>query len=229
MKDFVALTRGTNEGFGVDPVVANTQRLSQRVDELEDLVVELKQKQSASDIVEIRQVVSQLHLDNASMIDKIKLLSESRVNSKDLFGTNDMHQSYLSIMREREKVIEKLYHQVKRLTQQQTMMSAKDAVTSEQAAVSSQANAGGPFADLMKMNEKLQAEANEAAKRDFREERLKDAVNFRNLMETQTEQQKMYKSRQMPAAESAYTGEVKNLMGGVSDDKDAWLIRDDKI
>lgn len=118
MRDFIALTRGTNESYGVDPVVANTQRLSQRVDELEDLVVELKQKQSASDIVEIRQVTSQLHLDNAALIDKIKVLSEARVNSKDLFGTNDMHQSYLSIMREREKVIEKLYQQVKRLTKE---------------------------------------------------------------------------------------------------------------
>lgn len=87
----------------------------------------------------------------------------------------------------------------------------------------------------MKMNEKLEAEAKEAAKRDFREERLKDAVNFRNLMETQTEQQKMqlYKSRQMPVSQhqSAATQAmaVKNLMGGASDEKDMWLIRDDKI
>jgi hypothetical protein len=91
MKDFIALTRGTSEAIGVDPVVANTQRLSQRVDELEDLVVELKQKQSASDIVEIRQVVSQLHLENAALLEKIKVLSEARGNSKDLFGANDMH------------------------------------------------------------------------------------------------------------------------------------------
>ena len=38
----------------MDPVVQNTQRLVQRVEELEDLVVELKSKQSANEIVELK-------------------------------------------------------------------------------------------------------------------------------------------------------------------------------
>ena len=57
MKDYIPLATSRSD-FAQDPVVTNTQRLSQRVDELEDLVVELKQKQSASDIVELRQVIS---------------------------------------------------------------------------------------------------------------------------------------------------------------------------
>ena len=65
------------------------------MDELEDLVVELKQKQSASDIVELRQCISQQHLDLADYAEKIKLLSETRVKTQELFGANDMHQSYL--------------------------------------------------------------------------------------------------------------------------------------
>ena len=57
MKDFTCFRGGQPlqlDGIGNDPVIANTHRLAQRVDELEDLVVELKQKQSASDIVELK-------------------------------------------------------------------------------------------------------------------------------------------------------------------------------
>ena len=38
------------------------------------------------------------------------------MNSKDLFMGNDMHQSYLIIMREREKIIEKLHEKLKELS-----------------------------------------------------------------------------------------------------------------
>jgi hypothetical protein len=41
--------------------------------------------------------------------EKIAVLVASRVNSKDMFQANDMHQSYLNIMKEREKVIEQLH------------------------------------------------------------------------------------------------------------------------
>lgn len=112
MKDFTCFRAGQPpqlDALGNDPVVANTHRLAQRVDELEDLVVELKQKQSASDIVELKQVISQLQVEAADRLEKIRLLSEQRMQSKDLFSANEMHQSYLSIMKEREKIIERLY------------------------------------------------------------------------------------------------------------------------
>jgi hypothetical protein len=43
----------SNPAF-TDAVSQNTQRLVQRVEELEDLVIELKSKQSAGDIVEMK-------------------------------------------------------------------------------------------------------------------------------------------------------------------------------
>jgi hypothetical protein len=47
----------SNPAF-TDAVSQNTQRLVQRVEELEDLVIELKSKQSAGDIVEMKQLIS---------------------------------------------------------------------------------------------------------------------------------------------------------------------------
>jgi hypothetical protein len=40
---------------------------------------------------------------------------------KDLFQANEMHQSYLNIMKEREKVIEQLHNQIKRLGEARIM------------------------------------------------------------------------------------------------------------
>ena len=39
-----------------------------------------------------------------------------------------------------------------------------------------------PFADLLKLQEKLQNDQTEAAKKDFRDEKLKDAMNYRNML-----------------------------------------------
>ena len=72
------------------------------------MVVELKQKQSANEMVELKQIIAQLEVENTHMQKMVAQLQEKRVSSKDLFGLNEMHQSYLSIMKEREKVIESL-------------------------------------------------------------------------------------------------------------------------
>ena len=53
--------------------------------------------------------------------EKIGALTQQRTNSKDLFQANDMHQSYLNIMKEREKVIEQLHAQIKKLGEQKIM------------------------------------------------------------------------------------------------------------
>jgi predicted nuclease with TOPRIM domain len=60
-KDFQCFTSG--QEYSQENVAQNTQRLVQRVEELEDLVIELKSKQSAGEIVEMKQLISQLQLD----------------------------------------------------------------------------------------------------------------------------------------------------------------------
>ena len=93
----------------------------QRVEELEDLVIELKSKQSAADVAELRELASHLQLDNLNNLQKISILKEKRINSDALFKENEMHQSYLEIMKEREKVIENLYAQIKKLNNKQVL------------------------------------------------------------------------------------------------------------
>ena len=69
----------------MDPIAANTQKLVQRIEELEDLVVELKTKQSVGEIVELKQLIAQLQIEAKSQDEKIATLTKQRVNSKDLF------------------------------------------------------------------------------------------------------------------------------------------------
>ena len=80
LKDFMcfrssayAQEYATNTGFA-DGIQQNTQRLVQRVDELEDLVIELKSKQSAGDIVEMKQLISSLELEGNFLNEKIGAL-----------------------------------------------------------------------------------------------------------------------------------------------------------
>lgn len=112
MKDFLCFRTGadfSDYNMNQDPVAQNIARLTQRVEELEDLVVELKSKQSASEVVELKQLVSQLELENLAQIKQLKGMQQKRLSGKDLFMQNEMHSSYLSIMKEREKIIEQLH------------------------------------------------------------------------------------------------------------------------
>lgn len=64
-----------NTQLFMDPIASNTQRLVLRVQELEDLVVELKSKQSASDIVELKQLISHMEIDQRDLKQKINVLT----------------------------------------------------------------------------------------------------------------------------------------------------------
>ena len=115
----------------MDQIAQNTQKLVQRIDELEDLVAELKTKQTASEVADLKELVSQLQLENAQFVKKIAWLQEARISSKELFQANDMHQSYLEIMREREKVIESLYAQIKRMNDNRMLKGASERLNLE--------------------------------------------------------------------------------------------------
>ena len=78
-------------------------------------MVELKSKQSANEVTELKALVAQLELDCVNQMKLIKALQQKRIASKDLFDRNEMHSSYLQIMREREKVIDQLHQQIKKM------------------------------------------------------------------------------------------------------------------
>ena len=75
----------------MDQIAQNTQKLVAKIDELEDLVAELKTKQTASEVADLKDLVSQLQLENSHYAKKIGVLQEARINAKDLFQANDMH------------------------------------------------------------------------------------------------------------------------------------------
>ena len=57
-------------------------------------------------------------------------MAVQRLNAKDLFMGNDMHQSYLIIMREREKIIEKLHEKLKEVSGNRFMQVPQQMVPS---------------------------------------------------------------------------------------------------
>ena len=54
-------------------------------------MAELKTKQTGSEVADLKDLVSQLQLENTQYVKKIAFLSEKRMNSKELFQANDMH------------------------------------------------------------------------------------------------------------------------------------------
>jgi hypothetical protein len=54
--------------------VANTNRLVSKVEELEDLIIELKSKQQAGEMVELKQLISELQLQDNKSQQKIQVL-----------------------------------------------------------------------------------------------------------------------------------------------------------
>ena len=176
-------------GFTInqDPIAQNTHRLVQRVEELEDLVVELKSKQSASEMVELKQLVSQLELENLGLIKQLKNLHAKRVSSKDLFDKNEMHSSYLCIMKEREKIIEQLQKQLKRVADQK-ILNAKNY---EQSFGGTNAHHTGRHSSASSNAKATYGISNKEItheQSDFEEEKLKDAMHFKMLGEHQTHQ-----------------------------------------
>mmetsp|Transcript_17331 Transcript_17331/g.29147 ORF Transcript_17331/g.29147 Transcript_17331/m.29147 type:complete len:186 (-) Transcript_17331:3-560(-) len=56
-------------------------------------------------MVELKQIICYLQTENKGLRTRVQEMSEKRVNSKQLFFENEMHDCFLRIMREREKTI----------------------------------------------------------------------------------------------------------------------------
>ena len=85
-------------------------------------------------MVELKQLLSELQIQGNRNQKKIEVLVVQRMNSKDLFMGNDMHQSYLIIMREREKIIEKLHEKLKELSGNQVFKVPEQQLNRQQTA-----------------------------------------------------------------------------------------------
>lgn len=174
----------TDYSLNSDPIAQNTHRLVQRVEELEDLVVELKSKQSATEVVELKQLVSQLEMDNLQNSKIIGLLQQKRMSSKELFAQNEMHSSYLSIMKEREKIIEQMHGQIKKLGDKIVMNVSKADTYQSFGQLNNFMKQQQSNANTSPLATYSASERNVVKQDNFEEEKIKDAVNFKNLMQT---------------------------------------------
>ena len=72
----------------------NTQKLIQRIEELEDLVQDLKNKYSAQESVELKAIVKNQSQQLSVQQNKLAELTKRRCQAKDLFGQNDLYQTF---------------------------------------------------------------------------------------------------------------------------------------
>jgi len=216
LKDFMCFRQGQEEYSPVDPIAQNTQRLNQRVEELEDLVIEFKSKQSASDVTELKHLVAQLELENLSYIKHIKQLETKRLASKELFAGNEMHQSYITIMKEREKVIEQLHQQLKKLSDQNVLKVQATNQSFGQPTGAYRSGAQSISSDAKATYGDPNGQMDSKQSHGFDDEKLKDAVNFKNMMQTMTQSRgfaNIHSSSQQ-IEENMRTHESRNVFQG---------------
>lgn len=86
----------------------NQHRLLIRIEELEDLVVELKQQQSPNEFIELKQLLLQKQNENQVLNQKVEELRKVRFNAKNLFEGNELYTTFQRSIHERNETIAKL-------------------------------------------------------------------------------------------------------------------------
>ena len=93
----------------------------QRIEELEDLVHDLKNSHNAQESVELKAIIeNQSHQLNGQQIE-ISELSQKKCKSADLFGQNDLYQTFQKLIMERDEIIKTLVFNLQQHQQQQAL------------------------------------------------------------------------------------------------------------
>ena len=85
-----------------------TAHLVTRLEELEDLTVELKTANSAHLLIDLRQVVQSQAVELSDLITQLRNLSKNRVKASDLFERNELFDSFQKVIRDRDEKIAEL-------------------------------------------------------------------------------------------------------------------------
>lgn len=96
-----------------DQVLFNTQKLITRIEELEDLVVELKTKHSPQEVLELKSLINSQANEISVLKDKYLDASRRRFKAIELFDKNDLNSSFQKVIKERDDVIKSLQGQLK--------------------------------------------------------------------------------------------------------------------
>jgi len=65
-----------------------------RIEELEDLVVELKNQQTSTEFIELKSLLIQKEQDISLLNMKIEELRRQRMNAKNLFEGNELYDAF---------------------------------------------------------------------------------------------------------------------------------------
>ena len=93
------------------------QRLLMRIEELEDLVVELKTQQSPSENIDIRALLVSKEHEIKQLNNKIAEIRKTKISAKNLFDNNELYETFKKAVDERNEVILKLKKELQSLKQ----------------------------------------------------------------------------------------------------------------
>lgn len=108
-KDYLQIKGTVNNGAGgSDNYLQAQQRLLMRIEELEDLVVELKTQQSPSENVDLRALLVSKEQEIKQLNNKIAEIRKTKVAAKNLFDNNELYETFKKAVDERNDVILRL-------------------------------------------------------------------------------------------------------------------------
>ena len=79
-----------------------------RIEELEDLVVELKNQQTPTEFIELKTLLVQKEQNISKLNLKVEELRKQKVGAKNLFDGNELYQTFQAAVNERNDLILKL-------------------------------------------------------------------------------------------------------------------------
>jgi hypothetical protein len=91
------------------------QRLLMRIEELEDLVIELKTQQSPTENIDLRALLVVKEQEIQVLNQKIEELRKTKVTSKNLFDNNELYETFKKAVDERNELILRLKKEVSQL------------------------------------------------------------------------------------------------------------------
>ena len=79
-----------------------------RIEELEDLVVELKNQQTPNEFIELKTLLVEKEQEISKLNLKVEELKKVKVGAKNLFDGNELYQTFQSAVNERNDLILRL-------------------------------------------------------------------------------------------------------------------------
>lgn len=91
-----------------DQVIYNTQKLATRIEELEDLIVELRQQNSTQEVLDLKTLVNAQATELSLLREKLHDAVKKRLRASELFEKNELYHSFQKIIKERDDLIRNL-------------------------------------------------------------------------------------------------------------------------